>query len=106
MHSCKRSCYGPCPGLRSHNDSASPWHDGRGSYGPQHMPHLSLLPVQAQSTMISILFSPKDGRTYQAKLPLFLDGKLAHPYFTVEVGSGLGIVQVPSCACQPCRFLY
>ena len=34
---------------------------------------------------MSVLFSPKDGRIYTGKLPLFLDGNLAQPYFTFEV---------------------
>ena len=35
---------------------------------------------------MNVLFSPKDGRIYTGKLPLFLDGNLAQPYFTFEVG--------------------
>ena len=41
--------------------------------------------MQGQSCTLNVLFSPKDGRVYTGKLPLFLDGNLAQPYFTFEV---------------------
>ena len=41
--------------------------------------------MQGQSGTVNVLFSPKDGRIYTGKLPFFLDGNLAQPYFTFEV---------------------
>lgn len=41
--------------------------------------------LQGASAAVQVLFMPKDGKTYQGRLPVYLDGQTAQSYFTLEV---------------------
>jgi len=41
--------------------------------------------LQNARCLVKVKFSPKDSRIYEAKVPLFLGGNTAQPYYLVDV---------------------